>query len=454
MGLRRGSWWITLAVAAIVAAIHVRAWIANPNPINPDSDSYIEPASHLLLDGELASRDRVAYAVPPGSFSAGPVKPETIRTPVYPLVIAAFTAIGASLRTLTLFQHLLVVLAAAAIQRLLLRFAGDAASAGGALLFGLHPAVVETSGVVMTETLAAVVVAAAVVVLYAAMKRSSSAIAAIAGLLFGIAALTRPIAVYLPFVLIVMMLLRRIPRRLVVAFAISSLLLPFAWVVRNYERSGVATISSIGGENLLLYRAAGALVVAGDPLDGVFALQKQFGFYRQALAIRVPLVKQALSLAEAAGVKPENHAERSRYFARLGATILARHPLAYAGVAVSAVIALLVDDLATIAAMHGAHIDEARLLLVPLSLLALLCAGAGLRRLFATERDAAFLLSAVLAYFVVLSAGPEVEPRFIVPYLPLYAVAAGIGADAIVRRLSARWRMRAAGVASRRAAQR
>ncbi len=83
------------------------------------------------------------------------------------------------------------------------------------------------------------------------------------------------------------------------------------------------------------------------------------------------------------------------------------------------------------------HVDEARVVLMPISATILFCAAFGLIDLRATDRDAAWTLAVVLAYFVVLSAGPEVEARFIVPFLPLYASAAGIGTDVIGRRVAA-----------------
>src|SRR4051812_3089668 len=81
----RMSRWLTVAVLALVTTVHLREWMVNRNPMNPDSGSYIEPATHLLSEGAFATHDRVAYAVPPQSFPAGALKAETIRTPVYPL---------------------------------------------------------------------------------------------------------------------------------------------------------------------------------------------------------------------------------------------------------------------------------------------------------------------------------------------------------------------------------
>jgi hypothetical protein len=131
-----------------------------------------------------------------------------------------------------------------------------------------------------------------------------------------------------------------------------------------------------------------------------------------------------------------NHAQRARFYTRRGLAIVAAHPVAYGEVVVSALIALFVDDLSSIAAAKGAHIDTARLFWMPISLLLVVSAVAGLARLFRTDRDLAWTLLALLGYFTVASAGPGVGTRFVVTFLPLYAAAAGVGLAAIAGRIA------------------
>lgn len=424
------SWWYTLVIAIIGVAIHIHAYARHVSPVSHDSGSYVEPAAYLLRDWSFSARDAVAYAAPPRAFNIGPVKPATIRTPLYPLVIALVLAAGGTLRLLVLLQHALAVFVAVALHRFLQRFTSAAASAAAALLCVAHPAVTETANVLQTETIAGALIAAATAAFYVARKRESWGWSAVSGVLLGTAILTRPIVLYLPIALLTLLVVLRSSRRVIAVFAVAAALLPAVWMFRNYDRAGVATVSSIEGENLLLYRAAGALVVARKPpLDAVFALQKQFGFYHEARQMRVPLLEEALRRAEADGrdLKAMNHAQRSRYYASLGLRTLAAHPVAYAEVATSSAIALFIDDYSGIFAARGAHIDAARLLFVPLSLFTLCCVVIGVRRLFSIDGDAAWTLSITLAYFAVFSSGPEVEPRFIVPFLGLYAAAAGIG---------------------------
>lgn len=432
------TWWLTAAILFIGLLQHGRTFVRAPDPINPDSPSYVEPATHLLREGRLLARDRVAYAVPPGSFPDGPLRADTIRTPVYPAIIAALIATGGSFRLLAALQHLLVLAMAAAAFGLLRSRFGDVSAFAAGVMIAVHPAAVDTANVLLTETVASAFVAAAALCFYVAQRRSAVPWAVASGLLFGVAALTRPIVLYAPVILAIVLLARRRPRA-AAAFFVAAALLPAAWAWRNHRAAGVATVSSIEGENLLLYRAAGALTVAPkDVPDAVFALQKDFGYYREALRRRVPLVKEALDDARAKGwdVETMNHAQRSRFYARRGIGILVKHPFAYTEMGTSALIAMFVDDLSGIAAAHGAHIGSARLVLVPVSLLILICAVAGIAHLRRDDRDGAATLLPLLLYFALVSAGPEVEPRFIVTFLPLYAAAAGIGFGVLVSKLA------------------
>jgi 4-amino-4-deoxy-L-arabinose transferase-like glycosyltransferase len=297
------------------------------------------------------------------------------------------------------------------------------------LLFGSFPLLLIVSNQVMAEALTAFFVTLALFTLYAALRRESLTLAATAGILTGIATLTRPVALYLPIPLFLILLARRrFP--IAFAFAIAAAALPATWALRNYRQSGVAVVSSIEGENLLLYRAAGTVVVADKPpLDRLFAFQKQFGFYREALRIRVPLIRQAL-----AGLHPMNHAQRSMAYARLGLRMVARHPVTYLELAISSIISICIDDLAWLAAQQrGWDIVTARILLVPVSVGLVVCAIFGIRQLFRRDRDLAWLIILTIAYFLAVSAGPEGDSRFSVPYLALYIIAIAAGVSALTR---------------------
>jgi hypothetical protein len=422
----RGWRWTFVIIAAGLVA-HLAGLRAERAPVNPDLPRYLELAQSLLRDGTFRAHDVTAYAVPPNRLAEGTPMPETIRTPGYPLFLAAVLRCGGSPRTVALLEHLMLIALAGLMHRR--GFGGFA----GALLLAVSPEAAIAANEALTETPASVLVMLAVMLLASAAHRRSGGRAAGAGLLCGIATIVRPIALYLPLPLAIVLLARRQTRALALPFFVAAMLLPGAWTARNERVTGVATFSSIDGESLLLYRAAGALVVADKPpLDAIFALQKQFGFYGPALHLRVPLVREAL-----AGHVTANHAQRSRFYKRLAWRKLAAHPFAYAAVAASGLIELLADDLPLVASRHLGDVTLARLAFVPVSLGLLLLAWIGCRALLRRDRSAGLLLTTALLYFIAVSAGPEAETRFVAMFLPLYAAAIGFGVEALMEESAA-----------------
>ncbi|HEY6844363.1 MAG TPA: hypothetical protein VI391_09360 [Thermoanaerobaculia bacterium] len=191
----------------------------------------------------------------------------------------------------------------------------------------------------------------------------------------------------------------------------------------------MATVSSIDGENLLLYRAAGTLVLAEKPPgEGWFALQQQTGFFDRALRLRSPLIRRALAHAHAA-----NHAQRSRAYSSEAFAILAAHPFAYVKLAASGVVALWLEDFAWPLTEAGVPRRLSYALFVPMSLLLICLAVYGIGRV---DFDLALLIAVTIAYFTIISAGAEAHPRFTIPYLPPYAIAIGAGVSAAVQRVA------------------
>lgn len=427
-----GSWWWTLAIVLAGCVVHLWALRAWPDPMNADSPRYVELGESLLRDGTFRARELTANAVPGGVLRVGPPVPETIRTPGYPVILAALLACGASPHGVVLVQHALLIALGAFIHRR--RFGSLGCKGAGAAVTGLliaaSPQAAMTASQLLSESWAAAVLTIAAMLLVDALHRRSPARAAASGLAIGVATLLRPLVQYLPFVFAILLLARRPTRKLAVPFLIAALLLPGAWAWRNYRATGVFTVASIDGESLLLYRALGAVVVSTkSPLDAIFALQKESGFYAPKLRLHIPYVREALR-----GHVTANHAQRSQLFKRLALRKLREHPFAFAAIATSGVIELLFDDLPLLAAQHVGGITMARLTLGPLSAGFLLLAILGCRALLRRDRTLGILLVTALVYFVAVSAGPESESRFLVTFLPLYTAAIGMGLESLLPR--------------------
>ncbi|HEV2719081.1 MAG TPA: glycosyltransferase family 39 protein, partial [Thermoanaerobaculia bacterium] len=237
-----GKRWLALGFVLAAAAFFHGAVLTRPIEPGADAPSYTVPALELLQHHRFDGPGLIVYAYPLANRERP--GPETLRTPGYPLFLAAILALGLPLEAAVWIQHLIGVALAAAVflfVDVVLRRRGAATIAG--LLIATQPAILLVAHDYMSELLFTLVVAAALFCAYRALRGGAGAWAAAAGLLTGCATLIRPIALFWFVPLAVSMLLRE--RRRAAAFLAAALILPLAWAARNYEAVGVATISSV-----------------------------------------------------------------------------------------------------------------------------------------------------------------------------------------------------------------
>jgi len=218
-------------------------------------------------------------------------------------------------------------------------------------------------------------------------------------------------------------------RRVAAAIVVASLAVSTAWVARNYLQTGVATFSSIGAINMLLYRAAGTLAIR-DP-GGIDANIQKRQAELEAAACRAVEAR----FGRDCGAVPI--AERATLYTSLALPILLADPVATAMQAGRAFIMIMFGGGANILArVTGIPESSARIMAfgytLPLAVLALY----GVFYWWRVDRLAAIMMLLTVLYFVVMSLGTEAYSRFRVPILPLYTMLAGGGAAA----LAARWR--------------
>jgi 4-amino-4-deoxy-L-arabinose transferase-like glycosyltransferase len=354
----------------------------------------------------------------PNNFRSGP---ETLRTPGYPLFLAAIIALHLPLQSAIWIQHLMVVALAAAVflfVGVVLRRPVAALVAG--LLMATNPALTGWAHQYMSDVPACAVIVAA---LFCFQRRAVAA-----GLLTGLATLIRPIAVGWFVPLAAILALRSWRRALV--FAAAALVLPAAWIARNYAVSGVATISSIGGENLLFYRAGSVLALEDKPLlYRLTALQQQSGFWNAREHLKPRLANLAYAEMRADGIDPlqASYAVISRYYGRLGWRILRQHIPETAELGVSA----LIEMFFVTYERDAERFTSSWLLDLTVVFCVLLFAAAciGIAVLRRDDPQLALFLAVTIAYFALMAAGGEAEVRFAIPFAPAYAIAAGVGIE-------------------------
>ncbi len=197
--------------------------------------------------------------------SDAPALPELERMPGYPTFIAATRALTVRDEGLLVAQALLHALGAASLLLLATRLTGrPGLGLAVALAWALDPFALYYARCVLSETLAseALVVGLAGVVMYATGASRAWWIVAASGL--GVATMTRPALIGLPFLLTGVALARdrgRCAHALLVASAVV-FLLQIAWTARNWAALGVP---SIGAHNFFGYNLCRASVEHAMP---------------------------------------------------------------------------------------------------------------------------------------------------------------------------------------------
>jgi len=383
-----------LFIFCVALAAHLAYFLAsNKDFFYPDSATYMVPAQNL--EHGLGFVDRMHAA-------------ETIRTPGYPV----FLILTRSAVPAVLVQHLLAALLAVAVFLAAERWSGNRRTAViAALLFAFDPPTIHYANKVLSETLFMAVFFA---IFVGALATKTNRAAIVIGLATGALVLIRPVAI-LWFVVIAIYFWRR---RIVIAFTIAALLLPVAWGLRNKARTGVFTIASVAGTNMLMHRAAGALAIMDDyefP-DALADRQRELLEEAEVIIDRAEHVSDRTQLP---------HAVQAQYYGALGRRVFLQHPLGAVMITLHGMEMNLFDsDWDSMSIVSRVPETIIRMTLDAFTAIELLLVVIGLRVMWRRDRSLALFAALTLLYFIVISAGAESEARFRVPLMPLYAIAA------------------------------
>lgn len=378
---------------------------------DPDSADYLALAENLpeaVLWREPSLRELSVFH-PPG----------------YPAFLAGADRLGGTTAALVL-QALLAAVSITAVYALATRLAGNNAGLLAAGLVALEPLSILYSSLVLTEVLFTTVLMSAMWVWTHAHQHASVRLMGAAGLLMGLAALVRPIVLYILVVMVPVTLAvaagPKIRRAIVAAALVLGFSLPVgAWLARNASVAGGPIFTTVDAVNLVSYRAAGALSVETDT-SVAYASQQLTD------ALRPHIV----------GKSPYDQAAIQRKYA---VEVLVDHPW---GTAVSSARgATWVLAAPGLQSLEDALPGAPRLAVLTLAMLstgiaALLLCGAVLGALISlrrgTWRESLGVLT-VATYVLFISAGAEGESRFRVPLVPLFAI---LSAAALARLLQRR----------------
>jgi hypothetical protein len=227
-----------------------------------------------FIDLAVSLHETGSFTFPPDYYPDGVQRPETFRTPGYPLLVAGIFGIfgnpGTSDDSRASFYILLIFLCAVSsaaagalygVARMLEMPEGASSAAG--ILFGASPAVIflPTSGM-GSDTVFVFLFILSLFFLLKLEEGRFPLYAALIGATMGYATLVRPAALYISIALFLMLPLftqrswRPLPRPAILAVLIASLVFGASispWIIRNYSVAGHASLSSIPAYNFANY---------------------------------------------------------------------------------------------------------------------------------------------------------------------------------------------------------
>lgn len=432
----------TLVFLVVGATVFLRlaslAWIASREPENlreHDSFKYERPALALLEIGRFSCDP------------ARPAEPEVVRTPGYPVFIAAvYAVVGRNAVAVIVAQILLSAGTLLITWRLAARRFDEAVAAGAVAVAAVDPISFFYSQVLLTETVFTFLVVAALFFVtrwFDEPGRRPWSLAA--GVALALAAHVRPLAYYLivPVVaaFVAGAIRRRLPARVIAAGALAPTLpwivLVGGWQLRNQNATGSPRFSQIASVSLLDYRAAGIAALrdgvsleegrrrihaelpemTGWPQARVFDAYRSVGLRVIAehpfLGMRTQIAGVARTLFSS-GLASVHAFTPSRLSSGPMADLLRLPPREYVSRwIVGAPLILLLYALVTAATLciYGAFCY-------------------GVVRVIKNEEGDPWWHAVILgtcAYLLLLPAGPESYARFRVPVMPLVAVYAAYG---------------------------
>lgn len=345
----------------------------------------------------------------------------TFRTPGYPIFLAL---INNNSILLFVFQSLL-----GALTVLFLFLLGDfwfSRRVGmlAAMLMAFDLPAIAHTGMVMSETLFVFLVVLSCWLFSVAQRRPVAVLLTISGVVFGLAALTRPVALFawVPF-MAVLALKGRWKGGLL--FFLGFVVICGGWMVRNYCHYQRLGFSSIGGYNLLFYNAA-ALVADREGIP-----------FQQA--------REKLERDYAVKLTGDNPLDLSAQLGAIATRIIISDPLRYAKVYLQGLFKIItgVKSDEIVFRITGSEIRLAtfknilkasdlpltnRIVTVILAILEMIFTfGAVLFSLLGIvrRRDLPVILFAVLGWYFLLAAAPLPDGRFKIPALPFFYLVGG-----------------------------
>ncbi|MDY6862054.1 MAG: glycosyltransferase family 39 protein, partial [Thermodesulfobacteriota bacterium] len=301
---------IIVAIVALTTRILLFSGILMRNPggfFQVDSYGYWQIAENIINHNSFSSSNNM------------PLMPNHSRTPLYPLFISSLSWFGLNAPGIIFIQILLSSVTCILVIFLTYALTGNwkpAFLAGGIIAVDI-PSVV-LSNCLLTETLFTFLLTFSILFLVFNLKAQKKSLTlCYSGILMGFSILCRPIAVFLPIFVIILLLLFSRTTKLylfnrIFLYLFFCFLTVSPWLVRNQVVFGSPFLSTIGYKSLLYYRAA-----------GVYSMKEGISISKSQEILR----KKARSAFQG-NIKHEP-IEYMKFEAKIASSIIMENPLIY-----------------------------------------------------------------------------------------------------------------------------
>lgn len=433
-----------LGIPIVVTAVYVLFGLfilfavqrVDPNRIySRDSQSY--------QDSALALLEAHQFSVSPSDLNT----PQTIRTPGYPAFIASIYAIFGFHPIYVILAQILLSAASLWLTYVItLRLWNQRAAIVAMMLVAIHLETIFLVQQILTETLFTftVLCSTAILLTLLAGSRPRWIMALLMGFMIAVSTMIRPINYYFILLLLLFLLLFCIKVKIgwkssaliLLLTSLPSILLIGGWQLRNYRAFGSFEFSQIEGVNLLYYRAADILAIhnhtsietaretitATHPgLGGITSIQNNDS-YKQ---LGITIIKQYPWLLPLS---------ISRGLAKMMLIPGENSLMEYLGLPVAKTGGVMGDllkiPLTTYVNKWFLHYPLQFAVFFFAGIYLLVLYSGSLYGIFLAFRDqqaffAHLFLLILIGYFLMISAGPEANARFLAPVIPFLAIYAG-----------------------------
>lgn len=250
----------------LIVGIVYSIMLGNELRFLPDERDY------LVLAKNLSRYQMYAFPVEQSPIWEGPTPHDLVytayRPPGYPLFLAIFVWMGATVAQLRIVNFLTLTLTLYLVYRVLERWSRREESVApilGALMVLAYPVLIFTAGTLYPQILGGMLF---VLVLYLLSRDEIWSMVA-GGVAFGYLCLTIPVFLFtLPLLIGWLLMRKEVPLRHILAFTALALMVLGIWTVRNYRVFGqFVPISTNAGVNLALGNADFTVVNAETDVD-------------------------------------------------------------------------------------------------------------------------------------------------------------------------------------------